>query len=104
MVRRFGAAVTVVQRGRQLLAREDSDVADAVASILREDGIELLLGAEAIRVAKAADSSVRLTVPTPDEERVLTGSHLLVAPGRVPNIESLNLAIASVATDSKGFI
>ena len=118
MFRRFGAAVTVVQRGRQLLAREDPDVADAVASILREDGIEILLRAEAIRVAKAAlcgtdsaewvakavNSSVRLTVQTADEKRVLTGSHLLVAPGRVPNIESLNLAAAGVATDSKGFI
>src|SRR2546421_3195680 len=104
MFRRFGAAVTVVQRGRQLLAREDPDVADAIASILREDGIEILLGAEAIRVAKAADTRVRLTVQTADEERVLTGSHLLVAPGRVPNIESLNLAAAGVATDSKGFI
>jgi pyruvate/2-oxoglutarate dehydrogenase complex dihydrolipoamide dehydrogenase (E3) component len=104
MFRRFGSAVTVVQRGRQLLAREDPDVAEAVAAILQEDGIEILLAAEAIRVAKAADTSVRLTVKTPGGERVLTGSHLLVAPGRVPNVESLNLAAAGVATDSKGFI
>jgi pyruvate/2-oxoglutarate dehydrogenase complex dihydrolipoamide dehydrogenase (E3) component len=62
------------------------------------------LGTEAIRVAKAADTSVRLTVQTPDGERVLAGSHLLVAPGRVPNIESLNPAAAGIATDSKGFI
>jgi pyruvate/2-oxoglutarate dehydrogenase complex dihydrolipoamide dehydrogenase (E3) component len=104
MFRRFGSAVTVVQRGRQLLAREDPDVAEAVAAILQEDGIEILLAAEAIRVAKAADTSVRLTVKTPGGERVLTASHLLVAPGRVPNVESLNLAAAGVATDSKGFI
>ena len=88
----------------QLLAREDPDVAEAVAAILQEDGIEILLAAEAIRVAKAADTSVRLTVKTPGGERVLTGSHLLVAPGRVPNVESLNLAAAGVATDSNGFI
>ena len=104
MFRRFGSAVTVVQRGRQLLAREDPDVAEAVAAILQEDGIEILLAAEAIRVAKAADTSVLLTVKTPGGERVLTGSHLLVAPGRIPNVESLNLAAAGVATDSKGFI
>jgi pyruvate/2-oxoglutarate dehydrogenase complex dihydrolipoamide dehydrogenase (E3) component len=104
MFRRFGSAVTVVQRGRQLLAREDPDVAEAVAGILREDGIEIVLEAEAIRVGKAADTSLRLTVKTPSGERVLTGSHLLVAPGRVPNVESLNLAAAGVATDSKGFI
>jgi pyruvate/2-oxoglutarate dehydrogenase complex dihydrolipoamide dehydrogenase (E3) component len=104
MFRRFGSAVTVVQRGRQLLAREDPDVAEAVAAILQEDGIEILLAAEAIRVAKAADTSVRLTVKTPRGERVLTGSHLLVAPGRIPNVESLNLAAAGVAINSKGFI
>jgi pyruvate/2-oxoglutarate dehydrogenase complex dihydrolipoamide dehydrogenase (E3) component len=50
------------------------------------------------------DASVRLAVNTPGGERVLTGSHLLVAPGRVPNVESLNLAAAGVAIDSKGFI
>src|SRR4030095_9376330 len=48
MFRRFGSAVTVVQRGRQLLAREDPDVAEAVAAILREDGIEIVVEAEAI--------------------------------------------------------
>jgi pyruvate/2-oxoglutarate dehydrogenase complex dihydrolipoamide dehydrogenase (E3) component len=79
-------------------------VAEAVAAILQEDGIEILLAAEAIRVGKAADTSLRLTVKAPSGERVLTGSHLLVAPGRVPNVESLNLAAAGVATDSKGFI
>jgi pyruvate/2-oxoglutarate dehydrogenase complex dihydrolipoamide dehydrogenase (E3) component len=104
MFRRFGSVVTVVQRGRQLLAREDPDVAEAVAAILREDGIEIVLEAEAIRVGKAADTSLRLTVKTPSRERVLTGSHLLVAPGRMPNVESLNLAAAGVATDSNGFI
>jgi pyruvate/2-oxoglutarate dehydrogenase complex dihydrolipoamide dehydrogenase (E3) component len=104
MFRRFGSVVTVVQRGRQLLAREDPDVAEAVAAILREDGIEIVLEAEAIRVGKAADTSLRLTVKTPSGERVLTGSHLLVAPGRIPNVEALNLAAAGVATDSKGFI
>src|SRR5262245_43058178 len=104
MFRRFGSAVTVVQRGRQLLAREDPDVAEAVAAIIREDGIEIVLEAEAIRVGQAADTSLRLTVKTHSGERVLTGSHLLVAPGRIPNVEALNLAAAGVAADSKGFI
>jgi pyruvate/2-oxoglutarate dehydrogenase complex dihydrolipoamide dehydrogenase (E3) component len=43
MFRRFGSEVTIVERGAQLLSREDSDVAEAVAEILREDGIEVLL-------------------------------------------------------------
>ena len=49
MFRRFGSQVTIVQRGAQLLAREDADVADEVAEILREDGIEVLLESDAVR-------------------------------------------------------
>ncbi len=52
MFRRFGSEVTVVQRGEQLLGREDADVAEAVAEILREDGIEVLLEAETRRVER----------------------------------------------------
>jgi pyruvate/2-oxoglutarate dehydrogenase complex dihydrolipoamide dehydrogenase (E3) component len=103
MFRRFGSAVTVVQRGRQLLAREDPDVAEAVASLLREDGVEILLQAEAIKIAKEP-GGLELTVRTREAERVLIGSHLLVASGRVPNTEALNLAAVGISTDSRGFI
>ena len=54
MFRRFGSAVTVVQRGKQLLAREDPDVAEEVLKVLQEDGIEVLLQTEATRVQAAA--------------------------------------------------
>ena len=70
MFRRFGSEVTVVQRGPQLLSREDSDVAEAVADILREDGIEVLLGTEAQRAEKS-DGEIHLAVRTSDGERVL---------------------------------
>ena len=104
MFRRFGSQVTVVQRGEQLLAREDPDVADAVASILQEDGVELLLKTEAVKVAKSEQGKLQVTVRTPEGERVLSGSHLLIASGRVPNSESLNPGAAGIAADSKGFI
>jgi pyruvate/2-oxoglutarate dehydrogenase complex dihydrolipoamide dehydrogenase (E3) component len=104
MFRRFGSAVTIVNRGDQLLAREDSDVAEEVAKILREDGIEILLNADARAVERAADGTVRLRVQTPEGERVLTGSHLLVAVGRVPNTDQLNLTAAGVETDARGYI
>lgn len=103
MFRRFGSTVTIVQRGKQLLAREDQDIADAVAEILREDGIEVLLNTEAAQVAQA-DGTLMLTVKTPDGERALTGSHLLVAAGRMPNTERLNLQAAGVETDRRGYI
>jgi pyruvate/2-oxoglutarate dehydrogenase complex dihydrolipoamide dehydrogenase (E3) component len=104
MFRRFGSRVTIVQRGGQLLGREDADVAAAVAEIMREDGIEVLLNTSAQRVERAADGGIRLTVRTPDGERALSGSHLLQAAGRTPNTDRLNLAAAGVATDKGGFI
>ncbi|HEY7183794.1 MAG TPA: mercuric reductase [Blastocatellia bacterium] len=104
MFRRFGSRVTIVQRARQLLGREDQDVADEVAKVLREDGVEVLLDAEATRVEKGGGGEIRLTAQTPDGERTLTGSHLLAAAGRTPNIKALNLPSAGIETDKKGFI
>ncbi|HLW46903.1 MAG TPA: mercuric reductase [bacterium] len=104
MFRRFGAQVTIVQSGRQLLEREDPDIAAAVEGILREDGIEILLGAEAQRVDRGADDAIRLTVRDGGGERALTGSHLLVAAGRTPNTDRLNFAAAGIEADARGFI
>ncbi len=99
MFRRFGSRVTIVHSGRQLLNREDSDVAGQVAGILREDGIEVLLAATAERVTQCGNE-IRLRV----DGREIAGAHLLVATGRTPNSDSLNLAAAGVSTGSRGFI
>ncbi len=103
MFRRFGSRVTIVNRGPRLLRREDPDIADAVADVLREDGIEILLGTSARRV-QPGGTDVHLTVATPDGERILTGSHLLVAAGRTPNTDGLNLEAAGVRTDAHGYV
>jgi len=104
MFRRFGSQVTIVQRRGQLLTREDADVAEEVAKILREDGVEVLLDTHAQSVAQAAEGGVQLTVRTLDGERTLPGSHLLAAVGRAPNTERLNLSAAGLHTDKRGFI
>jgi pyruvate/2-oxoglutarate dehydrogenase complex dihydrolipoamide dehydrogenase (E3) component len=104
MFRRFGARVTIVQRGRHLIHREDPDVADEVAKILREDGCDIRLDTEAIRVEAGAGGAVQLAVRGPAGEETLSGSHLLVAAGRAPNSEALNLAAAGVEADSRGYI
>jgi pyruvate/2-oxoglutarate dehydrogenase complex dihydrolipoamide dehydrogenase (E3) component len=110
MFGRFGSQVTIVQRRGQVLTREDPDVAEEVANILREDGIEVLLDTQALRVRQAAEEKggrIHLTVralQVAEGERTLSGSHLLMAVGRVPNTEGLNLAAAGVQTDEGGFI
>jgi pyruvate/2-oxoglutarate dehydrogenase complex dihydrolipoamide dehydrogenase (E3) component len=103
MFRRFGSRVTIVQRGSQLLQQEDEDVAAAVLGVLREDGVEVLLQAEASR-AERADGGVRVTVRTSAGDRPVVGSHVLLAAGRVPNTDRLDPKAAGVDTDSRGFI
>jgi pyruvate/2-oxoglutarate dehydrogenase complex dihydrolipoamide dehydrogenase (E3) component len=104
MFRRFGSAVTIVQRGERLLGREDPDVADEVANIVRQDGVEVLLQSDAVRAAKSADGRTQLTVRTPAGERTLVGTHLLAAAGRVPNTERLNVEATGIRNDARGFV
>ena len=104
MFRRFGSEVTVVQRGPQLLSREDTDVAEAVAEILREDGVAVLLETEAQSVRQDESGGIQLTVNGPDGEDTISGSHLLVAAGRPPNTDLLNLEAAGVETDKRGHV
>jgi pyruvate/2-oxoglutarate dehydrogenase complex dihydrolipoamide dehydrogenase (E3) component len=103
MFRRFGSAVTIVQQGKQLLGREDPDVAEEVGKLLQMDGIEVLLETQAVG-AHASASGVGVALRGPGGERTVTGSHLLIAAGRVPNSERLNLATTGVNVDARGFI
>jgi pyruvate/2-oxoglutarate dehydrogenase complex dihydrolipoamide dehydrogenase (E3) component len=103
MFRRFGSEVTIVQRSGQLMGREDPDVAEAVADIMHEDGIEVLLNTQTAR-AEQDEGKILLTVNTTDGERTLEGSHLLVAAGRPPNTETLDLEAAGIEMDKRGFI
>lgn len=104
MFRRFGSRVTIVQRAAQLLGREDQDVADEVAKILSEDGMEILLNTSATKVDRDDKGRIHLTVKTPEGERTITGTHLLAAAGRTPNTDALNLIAAGIETDKAGFI
>lgn len=103
MFRRFGSRVTIVHRHPQLLKDEDRDVTEEIASILKQDGVEILLNATAERVAKSG-AEIQLTVRVAGEIRTITGSHLLVATGRVPNTEALQLESVGIITDTRGFI
>jgi pyruvate/2-oxoglutarate dehydrogenase complex dihydrolipoamide dehydrogenase (E3) component len=104
MFRRYGSAVTIIQRGAQLAPKEDADVAAEIATIFREDGITVLLETQTIRAARLGDGGIALTVRGPEDERTLTGSHLLVSAGRTPNTDALDPAAAGITLDRRGYL
>jgi pyruvate/2-oxoglutarate dehydrogenase complex dihydrolipoamide dehydrogenase (E3) component len=103
LFRRFGSRVTIIQSAGQLLKGEDPDIAEEVTKILRQDGIEIMLQAKATRVSRS-EASIRLEVQQQGNSMTLVGSHLLVATGRAPNSDTLNLAAAGIQVNDGGFI
>jgi pyruvate/2-oxoglutarate dehydrogenase complex dihydrolipoamide dehydrogenase (E3) component len=103
MFRRFGAQVTVVEKGPRLVGREDEDVSTAIEEILQAEGIALRLNAECIHFAGDADAP-RVGVDCTSGDREVVGSHVLIAVGRRPNTDDLGLEAAGVATDKRGYI
>ena len=103
MFRRFGSQVTIVHPHSRLLTREDLDVAEELGNVLREDGIDLLFESKALRVGTKG-SSVEVELSGKQGVKTLTASHLMLAVGRAPNSDHLNLEAAGVETDERGFI
>jgi len=104
MFHRYGSQVTILERGEQLLAHEDSDVAEGVYEILREDGIDVRLNVGVSRVETNEKGEIQLTVRGDGGETTVKGSHLLVATGRRPNLEHLDLGAAGVELDGNGYV
>jgi pyruvate/2-oxoglutarate dehydrogenase complex dihydrolipoamide dehydrogenase (E3) component len=102
--RRFGSRVTVVQRGPQLLDREDADVAGEIQRLLEGEGIEVLTGAEGLAVEGRSGKSVRLRVRMAGGERAIDASDVLAAAGRTPNTAGIGLEAAGVELDARGYI
>lgn len=103
MYRRFGSKVTVVEKGPRLVQREDSDVSDAIADMLRAEGIALRLHAECISFAPHAEG-IEVGVSCSEGEPAIVGSHVLLAVGRTPNTDDLGLEHAGVRLDERGYI
>lgn len=104
MFRRFGSRVSIIDTGSQVLEREDDDVCECLQAALEADGVEFFLDARARHVSRSAAGQLTITLDTKHGERRLHGTHLLVATGRQPNSDQLNLAVAGIKTDDKGFI
>ncbi|PEN12657.1 mercuric reductase [Longibacter salinarum] len=103
MFRRFGAEVTIIERGDQVLAREDRDTAKALWEVLENDGVDVRVHSEITAIARV-DDSLQVTVDGPEGSEDLAGTHVLIAAGRQPNTDDLGLDAANVETDDRGHI
>ncbi|HTI19098.1 MAG TPA: FAD-containing oxidoreductase [Trinickia sp.] len=103
MYRRFGSAVTVVEKSPRVVAREDEDVSLAVQEILRGEGITVELRAECMAAEKRGERIV-VKLDCDDGMREAVGSHLLLAVGRTPNTDDLGLQAAGIEVDGRGYI
>lgn len=103
MYRRFGSAVTVIERADRLIPREDPETSAEIAAVLAGEGIELVCGAEATAVAGGA-GDLRVEIRAAGASRTIAGTHLLVAVGRAPATAGLGLDAAGVTVDARGYI
>jgi pyruvate/2-oxoglutarate dehydrogenase complex dihydrolipoamide dehydrogenase (E3) component len=104
LFRRLGSEVTVVELAKQIVPREDAEVAQSLKEALEEEGMNFRLGARAAKIAKTP-GGLEVTIENKDGTiETLSGSHLLVAVGQTPNSDDLGLDKAGVATDQAGFI
>ena len=101
--RRFGSGVTVIEAGDRIIHRDDEDVSTAVREILEGEGVQFRLQADCIKVG-ATDTGVAVQVSCDDEPQEVTGSHLLLAVGRVNNTDDLGLEKAGVKINQRGVI
>src|ERR1700735_2582408 len=103
-MRRFGSKVTLIDRNGRLMSKEDPDVCDVLRSLLADEGIDILLNARIKQVSGKSGDSVSVLIEQNEMEKVLKGSHILVATGRKPNTEGLGLELAGVELIDLGYI
>ncbi len=101
--RRFGSDVTVIEMSDRIIGRDDEDVSAAVQDILEKEGINFRLQANCIE-ARTAHSGITVRVTCDEGPEEVTGSHLLLAVGRIPNTDDLGLDKAGIETSQFGMI
>jgi pyruvate/2-oxoglutarate dehydrogenase complex dihydrolipoamide dehydrogenase (E3) component len=103
-MRRFGSKVTIIGRNSRLMSKEDPDVCEALRSLLRDEDIDILLNARLKQVSGKSGDSVSVVVEQDGMEKILKGSHILVATGRKPNTEGLGLELTGIQLTERGYI
>ena len=103
-MRRFGSKVTVIDRNDRLMHREDEDVSSALGTLFADEEIEAVLNARINKVSGKSGKSVTIVVEQKGVDKVLEGSHVLVATGRTPNTQGLGLELAGIELTDRGYI
>jgi len=103
-LRRLGSRVTLIARGSQLASQEDADVAQAILQLFRDEGIDVLLNTEILRVSGLSGGRVSLQLQSGDSTRSLDGTDILVAVGRTPNTSGIGLEKAGIEVTEKGHL
>jgi pyruvate/2-oxoglutarate dehydrogenase complex dihydrolipoamide dehydrogenase (E3) component len=103
-LRRFGSAVTVIERGRQIAGKEDPDVAQALLENFTSEGIEVLLETQVREVEGISGKQIRVRAENHHGDQTIEGSDLLVAAGRTPNTRGIGLEAAGIELDARGYI
>ena len=103
-LRRFGSEVTVIERGQQIAAAEDPDVAQALLENFTSEGIEVLLDTRVHEVGGLSGQNVRVVAENGHRPQNIEGTDLLIATGRTPNTQGIGLEAAGVELDARGYI
>jgi pyruvate/2-oxoglutarate dehydrogenase complex dihydrolipoamide dehydrogenase (E3) component len=104
MFKRFGSKVTILERAKHIVAREDEDISTEVKNILEDENIKILTDSQALKFKKTGKGKISATIKTAGKEHKIKCSHVLVAVGRAPNTDTLGLEKTGVGTDKRGFI
>jgi dihydrolipoamide dehydrogenase len=104
MFRRFGAQVTILERGDRLMPKEDEDVCEVMSKIFEEDGISVLINTKAVKFENYGTDKIRVTVEGPGLQKTYSCSHVLMAAGRKPQTDQLGIDKTDIVCDERGHI
>ncbi len=104
MFSRFGSKITILEKSKTIMSKEDADVSETVTQFLTEEGLEILSGIEINKIEKSPEGKITLTIKKDNQQQQITASHLLIAVGRSPQTKTLDLEKTGVEVDEKGFI
>jgi len=104
MFRRFGSRVTIIEQGNKIISREDDEVSQTIKTVLESEGVEFRMNATCLSGIQDTNGKITVSVDCTQGPPEIVGSHLLLAVGRIPNTDTLNLEAAGVETNGRGFI